>query len=194
MERQTYASDIAGHCAEITAWQIIYDLTEQLLSHSEGAVVRPSSIKLVDEGRFMLVEDRTDLTSNGFDAPEVEHSSRTVASGVWSIGASVFYIMMGCLMFNGQGGRRQTARSRIPYLRNGLPELSELVQRCLHYNPRQRPTLKELHEIGAKNLNRCKELINQGPKIRESGVRSIGFRPIDKDFWPEEMIDTRIMK
>ncbi len=142
----------------------------------------------------MLEENQADLSYNSFDAPEVELSGRTLESGVWSLGASIFYVMMGCLMFNGQGGRRQSERSRVPYLRSDLPELSELVQHCLNYNPLLRPTLKELQEIGTENLNRCRKLITQGPKIRNSDVRSINQQSDISDFWPEGMIDTRISK
>lgn len=187
IEHPLYASDMAGHCMEIAAWKLLCDIAPELLQQGGKAIVKPSLISIQEDGGFQLEVPQGEVAIDGFDAPECEHSGRTAESAVWSLGATVFYIMMGCQVMNGKGGGRQSVQSRIPYLRHGMPDLSELTQRCLHYQPRLRPAVQDIIVIAKTNLQRCEEQMQKGPMLHQT-KDAVTHRTADnKGFWPEEM-------
>lgn len=186
-ERTIYASDIAGHCTEVAAWRLIHDIALEMQNGDDLAVIKPSLIVIREDGGFTLEKPVGEVAVDGFDAPECSQKARTAESAVWSLGATVFYVMMGCQVMNGKGGIKQTAQSRIPYLRHGMPALSELTQRCLHYNPLQRPALDEIVSIATENLKRCEAQIHDGPAFKKAETESAQKAGGADGFWPEEM-------
>ena len=189
MEETIHASDFAGHCTEVTAWRILRDISHELLSRKGGNIIRPSLIKAEANEDFTLEEHAADTTVDGFDAPEVERTGRTTEGDVWSLGASVFSVMRGCQVMNGKGGRRQTSLSRVPYLKNSLPDLSELIRQCLQYRPDQRPSMKTINETAIAHYNRCMETISQGPVFRQKTETTNDAGQDHAGFWPEQMIN-----
>lgn len=188
MDQVLYAADLAGHCNELTAWRIIKQVSGQLMSH--GAMpVSPFNIKINEDGSFALTEN-TEAEIDTFMAPEATAAAPTMASWVWSLAASVFYAVMGCQVMNGRGGRAQHAASKVPYMRSELPQLSELVQKCLNYRPEQRPTMLEVNQTAAAQLQRCEDLVRRGPKLRQNIVsRNISMPSGDNcQFWPEAFV------
>lgn len=185
-ERVT-AADFAGHCSESTAWQILKEMSGQLLESKQG-VFNPYLVKIGDNGHFSLTA--SDTQANGFDAHEIATESRPESATVWSLGASLFYIVMGRQVMNGKGGNGQTPTSRLPYIRSEWPALSELVQQCLQYAPEKRPSLKDVYDTAKQNHERCLNDIKRGPKFKPAAQTQAGDGTNkDKElaFWPETM-------
>lgn len=190
MEEKRYTSDFAGHCNESSAWQIIKEISQQLIEHKQH-VVNPFIIEIGEDGHFTLMPSETQ--ASGFDAPEVNNNQRTEASAVWSLGATVFHIVMGLQVMNGKGGTGQSETSRLPYMRSEWPVMSELVQKCLCYQPSQRLTLQQVLGIATEQYNRCKEEIRRGPKFKqasETTPNGMINASDDMAFWPETMHET----
>ena len=186
MEDRVYAIELAGYCNELTAWHIIRDVSANLLE--QPGAVSPELIMVKDDGfELERVDGAVDL--GGFEAPEVKGGAQTEASAVWSLAASVFYLVMGCQIMNGKGGKGQHATSKVPYMRSEFAKMSELVQQCLQYRPELRPSAKEVNDIAKDQYEICAEVVNRGPKFREKA------NTVDKDnkdnnelaFWPEPM-------
>lgn len=190
MEEKRYTSDIAGHCNEPTAWQILKEVSEQLAEHKQ-LVVNPFIIEICEDGHFSLLPSETQVV--GFDAPEADNTHRNEASVVWSLGATLFHIVMARQVMNGKGGAGQKEASKLPYMRSEWPKMSELVQQCLRYQPTQRPTLKQLHDSATEQYSRCTEEVRRGPKFKKK-LNSLTDGTINATnnmgFWPETMHET----
>lgn len=195
---------VAGYMSELQIWHLLRDIAGALDELHENGMghfdVKPSNI-LWDGSDFLLsdfgscravsdAEDRQvadDESSFRFDAPEVSRGEQTVAGDIWSLGATVFCLYMGTFVFNGLGGRAQRPDSPIPCMRKSLVALSELVCRCLRYDPSLRPSAREIIEVAEMNIGRC---------MAEKPVRRPQFVSVRQgssdgtgDYWPETMND-----
>ena len=191
MEEKRYASDIAGHCNEPTAWQILKEVSRLLINNNQ-LIVNPFIIEIGGDGHLALSPTETQL--RGFDAPEVTSAHRTETSVVWSLGATLFYVVMGHQVMNGKGGAGQSETSKLPYMRSEWPELSELVQQCLRYQPLQRPSLQQILDKASEQHDRCMEEIRRGPKFKKNSENTIDGTINAEDemaFWPESMHETQ---
>lgn len=172
--------DAAGFFSEKYAWQLLAEISDALACmHETGWVhsdVKPSNILWTGE-KFMLadfgsclpegqVSDTDDPSSYRFAAPE---GPRFGSSDVWSLGATVFNLVLGSYVFGGLGGSAMTAQTPVPVMKKTMPELSSLISRCLSYKPEDRPTAKEITEIARQNLTS----LSKG-------------KP---DYWPDNMTD-----
>lgn len=183
------AGELAGHCSEMTAWRILMDVSQALQSDSNTPVC-PALIAIQEDGSFSLVKPSESFELRGFAAPEANQSPATEASSVWSLAASIFYVVMGRQVMNDKGGAAQHESSKLPFMRSSWPLLSETVQRCLSFHPEQRPTLTEIHELASQRYNLCMELIKKGPKFQEkkSGNDQNESQTMrNLAFWPETM-------
>ncbi len=190
MSETIYISELAGHCNEVTAWRILKEASQQLIEQGQY-VVSPSSIAIADDGHFALMP--TNTPRDGFDAPQSDAANRNAADAVWSLGATLFYVVMGRQVMNGKGGKGQTASSKLPYLRSKWPEMSKLVQQCLQYDPALRPTLHDILDKSTKQYERCLADIKRGPKFkpsRDPDNDTIEGRDDALAFWPDNMEST----
>jgi len=189
METKLFAAYMAGHCTEVTAWRLLRDVASQSVEQGFRVPVSPYSVCIDDDGGFCLTEP-TVPSVEGFEAPEVLGDGlKTEASQVWALAATLFYVMMGCQIMNGKGGRGQHERSRIPYLRNELPELSELLQHCLHYNPARRPSMKAVLQQASTQYERCLSDISRGPRLKPADHPAVAMQQQKSlDTWPEQMV------
>jgi len=185
MDEMLSAVELAGHCNELTAWRILKEVSGDLLSNVT-ATVTPAHIEIKDNGGFAL-SSQGDIVMEGFVAPEAIKGERTEASTVWSLAASLFYLVMGCQVLNGKGGAAQQESSRLPYMRSTLPKLSELIQHCLNYHPEQRPTLQEINKLAAQQFDLCAEAVKKGPKFKEQPLGTQHQDGLASSFWPESM-------
>lgn len=193
---------VAAHLGEKMMWRLIENISSALAEiHGNGFGhfdVKPSNI-LWNGDAFLLsdfgacaplheakAEDAaTDGSSFRFDAPEL-FTQRCAASDVWSLGATVFFLYMGCHVFCGLGGRAQHSDSPVPYMRKSLPELSMLVQRCLDFDASKRPSAKEINEIARRELLRYDEK----PHGRALRLSKKGSAQTDNDeFWSDLMVE-----
>ena len=193
MEEKQYASDIAGHCNEPTAWKILKEGSQQIIEHKQ-LIINPFFIEIKEDVHFAL--SPTEIHPSGFDAPEVATSHHTEASVVWSLGATIFYVVMGRQVMNNKGGAGQTETSKLPYMRSEWPELSELVQQCLRFHPSQRPSLQQILDKASEQHDRCMEEISRGPKFKKNSENAIDGTINATDeiaFWPESMHETQVI-
>lgn len=169
------AAAIAGEIDEPTAWQILHDIAAQ--AAGTAVPISPDHI-LIDGPRFTLSEWSAGHDTR-FTAPEGY-------CPVWALGASVFHLYLGCHVFQGLGGMGQTATAPVPVLRRELPELSDIICRCLSHDPAVRPTLTEIETTAAKNLTRATNTIQTYPPLKSARQDATPTDDIDT-FWPEEM-------
>lgn len=196
---------IAGYMTENHVWRLIYDVSSALsYLHQKGFGhfdIKPSNI-LWDEQRYIVTDFgscqklekiqsgnlvTSDDSSYRFDAPELVKGIRTSASDIWSLGATVFNLFMGCYVFNGLGGRVQQEGSSIPYMRKNMPLLSELVVRCLAYDYKLRPSANEIITISKRQLD-VLSLTKKERSVKkgEGIIASVGNKTY---FWPEDMVE-----
>lgn len=165
---------LAGEIDELTAWQILRDIARQAQDCSTP--ILPDHIIIDGESFILLRWSRS--RDDKFIAPEGY-------SPVWALGATVFYTYLGCHVFQGLGGKGQSATAPVPTLRKSLPELSALIVRCLDHNSSRRPSLVEIAEIADANVARCLSLQSEFPplKLQQSDICVDG----SDSWWPEEM-------
>lgn len=166
---------LAGEIDELTAWQILHDVAKQCKDIKTP--ISPEHI-LIDGDGFILSE-WSESGDARFTAPEGY-------SPVWALAAMVFYTYLGCHVFQGLGGKGQTQTAPIPTLRRELPELSNLIIRCLDFNPSKRPGMTEIVKIAEDNIKRCKSQQSDFPPLKKFSESKITADEIDA-YWPEEM-------
>ena len=193
------AEGFAGYCDELTAWQMIVDVATQVQSPSvppggedwhAPMEISPSCIAI--NGNVFVLVPLQDCHDDTFVAPELigGKTTATEKSAVWSLAATVFRMVMGCNIMNGRGGKAQKATSKLPFMRSEMPEMSRLVQQCLDYDASKRPTLAEVLATAKNNLERCKEELKDGPRMKPETASSTSAVEADSSAWPEEMIPT----
>ena len=184
------AADIAGYCTEIAAWRLLRDISTEVAQRGEEhpCVITPSSVAITEDGGFILLDVQEDPVSL-YAAPECREGRPTQKSTVWSMAATVFKLVMGCDVFNGRGGRAQHKGSKIPYMREEMPDLSQLLCRCLSFLPQNRPEVIEIHDMASLHFQRCLENVRRGPRFKAPTTADSGTDDSDTGFWPEEMID-----
>ncbi len=186
MDERITIAEIAGYGNESTAWRMLMEMSDDLLRQGL-APLDPFRVVIEEDGHLNLSRTGQSSSNNGFEAPEWAEDRWTEPGLVWSLGATVFYVVMGRQVMNGKGGRGQQKSSKLPYLRSEWPELSELVQHCLRFDPVQRPSLREIHDIATQHYSRCLDLIRQGPKYKPSETQVQTDEGQEPDFWPEAM-------
>lgn len=168
------ASAIAGEIDELTTWRLLRDISEQ--ATIINTPISPEHI-LIDGEKFHLSE-----WSTGYDPRFTSHEGY---SAVWALGASIFYIFLGCHVFQGLGGKGQTASTPIPTLRGELPELSKLIAESLDYDPDKRPTLYKIRDIADLNISKCNSN-NKFLPLKQIEAKTITQDELDI-FWPDEI-------
>ena len=165
---------VAGEIDELTAWQLLYDLAVQ--APVLQTPVMPSHI-FIDGNGFRLSEWSASEDSR-FTAPEGYCK-------IWAIGATVFFLFMGCHVFHGLGGKGQTSTTPIPKLRKDLDDLNRIVEKCLRYRKEERASFEELMTVARINRERLSNRAIRGPKrkVRKSGPSSTTL----DELWPEVM-------
>lgn len=166
---------LAGEIDELTAWQIMAAVAKQ--AKDSATPISPEHI-FIDGDGFILSE-WSGSRDERFIAPEGY-------SSVWALAATVFHTYLGCHVFQGLGGKGQTKTAPIPTLRRELPELSNLIIRCLDFNPAKRPGISEIVKIAETNIKRCKASMSDFPPLKEVSENTITADEIDT-YWPEEM-------
>lgn len=187
MSEKIPVSELASHCNEALAWSILEEVSRQLMEGKQR-IVNPFIINIGEDGHLFLASAQEQ--QSGFDPHEVNANTRTETGVVWSLGATLFYIVMGRIVMNGKGGEGQSETSKLPYIRSEWPDMSELVQRCLQFEPANRPTLQEIHDKALQHRKRCQEDIRRGPKIKSFSSDSNKLEAKEKEliFWPESML------
>lgn len=200
MERS--ADGIAGYCSEHTVWKFIYDVASGIAHiHNEGYIhhdIKPSNILITDTG-FAIgdfggcfkpngdeINWEEDDTSHAFSAPEwsIDRKGIVPESDIWSLGASVFQMIMGVHIFSGRGGKVQKPDTQLPSLPKDRysKELSSLICSCLAFNPMDRPSAEEVRQVALQKLK-----TDARPKRKVKSTCYPEKENRTAEYWPEEM-------
>lgn len=184
--RKIVLDHIAGYATERTVWQLIQYISDSWTGGGSVAI-QPDLIEVRDEGFHAVPKVENHKTTCSFSAPE-----RNVNDGgkvsekadVWSVGALAFYVLLGKEIFEGKGGSTQSENTEIPRISTSHCSdiMSDLIYRCLSYEPSLRPTMSELNETATRLLQG-----RYGPTRRLENHKGKSFRVSLVKFWPEEI-------
>lgn len=184
------ADGIAGYCSEREAWRFLRDVAEGLAYLHERNVlhmdIQPANVLISEQGYVIGdFDDEGDRNSFAFTPPEW-HEDRTLlgpASDVWSLGASVFYLLNGSFIFSGRGGAAQRKDTLVPRLSEKYTEeLMDIVARCLDYEMKLRPSVDEIYALATIMAERAEK-----PVARRKTVHSHKPAGDFEKLWPEQM-------
>lgn len=141
---------LAGEADERTAWTLLADVARELDKNSATPVC-PAHILIDRDGAFRL-SPWSRSQDPAFTAPEGYEP-------VWALGASVFFLVLGCPVFYGLGGAAQGPSTPVPTLRRSWSGLSALINRCLSFEPSARPEVKEIYSMAIEALGKLPDLV-----------------------------------
>lgn len=171
-------SALAGEATEMMAWQILRDVASEVEAGT-NVPVEPSHIMIRGEARFCLNPWSRSINP-AFTAPEGYEA-------VWALGATVFFLVLGCGVFQGGGGSYQRATTPVPVMRRNAPELSALVGRCLSFKPSARPKVKEIKEMALRAIERL-EAAGPGARPLKTKKTAAALAPDRlEELWPEKI-------
>lgn len=169
-----------GHFTERDAWKLLKDAASGLayLHEMEPPVIhqdiKPENILIADNGSYMLTDfgvstkaksmsqlsndDKVFQSAGTFPYMPPEKFTKNnlpiLASDIWSLGVTVYEMLMGDLPFGEQGGLRQKLGADIPEIQGDYaPELREILVKCMANDPWERPKADELEKYAADYLN-----------------------------------------
>ena len=162
------ASKLMGEISESETWKFIRDVSAGLaylhslvppIIHQD---IKPDNILIDRSGRYLITDfgiskrvrssmrENTALNvagSTAYMGPErfSANPQPVKASDVWSLGATIYEILMGELPFCGMGGGMQNHGAELPELSDRYSaELNNIVRACLATEPWNRPTAAQL--------------------------------------------------
>lgn len=199
---QRSTDGLQGYCTERMAWKFLHDVASGLeLIHGEGFVhsdINPSNI-FMDKDNFVIGDFdgchvmgnpvdglEKDEKTHYFNAPEWTYDLSGVCPGsdIWSLGASVYFLLMGKPLFSGERGCRQNKNTEIPAQLCGFSrDISLLLKRCLDFNPENRPSSENIRVEASIMLKVPLEKQYKKMKLDQKNE----YKNTPEDFWPEDM-------
>lgn len=181
---------IAGYTTPRIVWRLIADLTEGWKPGSLSNIM-PGNIGISDEHFTVTAADDKcgAFTAPELFSPDSSHANRE-ASEVWTIGALAFYTLMGMHVFEGKGGLTQTAHTVVPRIgsQHCPAELSQMVHRCLSFDPSCRPAMSTLSKAAQAALAG-----KAMPPKRLVTATGTSYKSELVKFWPEEMVTALLL-
>ena len=194
------SSKLVGNVTEDQLWQFIQDVANGLAvlhNQSDPIVhqdIKPDNILIDSNGRFLITDfgiskrlratmrrqSKRDVSAGAmpYMAPERFDSNPRLntASDIWSLGASIYELVMGELPFSGFGGAMQRNGADMPSLPNNYsPVLNVIMQRCLNPEAGNRPTAVDLSKWASSrtipnisSANSHKTIVKQPATVQES--------------------------
>lgn len=163
-------SDIAGFCPEEAIWKLIVDVSDFLIKEKCGYHLSADTI-MVDGDTFLIESNKDD-----------ENASEMV----WTLGAIVYYVATGHIIFGGHGQSYQQDHPHVPL--PALPKvyhsLTPVVHQCLCSDADKRVSLEELHGIACKELDACRK---QQRSRETTNIKTNKKDNKHVEKWPEEM-------
>ena len=158
--------DIAGYTTERNVWNLAIKLAE---ARTDITKLKASDIR-IENDKFVICAG-----SANFDEK----------ANVWTIGALLFYAVMGIEVFEGGDVNRQKADTAVPRISSSHAgaQLSELVYRCLNHDSALRPSLGEIVQIAKSSL-----AISPVRQKRLTTTSGHSYTQSLVKFWPEEIV------
>lgn len=169
---------LAGLLDESDVWRLMADVAKALISGAKTPVC-PAHI-LSDGGPEFTLNPWSSSLDKAYCAPEGYEA-------VWALGATAFFMTLGCPVFYGYGGRLQREHTPVPAMRRSWPELSALVARCLDFKPSRRPAIQEIKDLSSRALMRLEAEQKRSRPLKPEAARSVLTHNSDglDRLWPE---------
>ena len=162
---------LVGRMKEDEAWRFIHDVAAGLAylhNYKPDAIIhqdiKPDNIMIGPDGKFMITDfgvsthSRSALRKSvgskfvgsgtlAYMGPErfSKDNSPIKASDIWSLGATVYELIVGDAPFSEHGGLLQTQGTAVPDIKgNYSSDLRFAIRSCMHTNPWDRPTAEIL--------------------------------------------------
>ena len=169
----------AGGMSEPELWHFIRDVSSGLAYlHGHEILhrdIKPDNILINSDGDYVIsdfgistrmrstmrrssMRQNKDVDTSGtiaYMAPEMftKSPSAVKATDIWALGATLYELMTGELLFFGQGGVVQLKGAELPELPDSYSQdLRDTVTSCLSLDTWSRPTASELSEYAASKL------------------------------------------
>lgn len=173
---QGSVAKLIGEMKETEIWEFIADVASGLayLHRQPSPIIhqdiKPENILVAKTGEYVITDFgisqqlRKTLTrtsgnlasgSAAYMGPErwSKHSMPVKASDIWSLGATIYELIVGDLPFCGQGGTMLRSGAEMPDLPEGFsPELNMVMQSCLALETWDRPTAEQLADYARKKI------------------------------------------
>ncbi len=179
-------SNIAGYATEKTVWQVVKYLLEKW-QNGEITFIDPNMTEVTQDG-FSTVQTLEIPLSETFTSPDSD--CKTEAAFAWSLGALMFYLLLGKEVLEGKGGRIQTKDTLMPRVSSShcSIEMSDIIYSCLSFSIEKRPSIKYLKDKVDLALSKIAKPI---PQVNASYGKP--YETALVKFWPEEMIATIVL-
>ena len=164
-------SEIAGYMTEKSVWRLMLFLSEEWEKDSAlFAQVNGDAIGVMHDQFISLAP----ANSKRMDEP----------TAVWTLGAWVFYALMGVPVLDGNGQKNQTSSTEIPHISAShcSSALDGAIHRSLSFDGSKRPTMHDIHEIAERQLK-----VKDEPRKRLTNSKGKHYHKSLVSFWPEEM-------
>lgn len=175
---------------EPRAWQLLRDMATALDGNGPAPRVHPAAIDWTGTAFRPDSEAQALPLPEAFTPPELSQDTPTTASAVWSLGATVFTLVMGVPPFCGRGGAGQHADSPVPVMppmrhhpdRAHGTLLGTTVAAMLSHDPAQRPSPAAIAATARQWLDQ--DTLPPRQRRPEATAR----RRHADDFWPERFV------
>lgn len=185
--QQGSVANKTGKLTETEVWEILRDISNGLsyLHEQTPAIIhqdiKPDNILISNEGHYVISDfgvskkvtstfirsKSSEQVSSGtlaYMGPEhfsAENIGVSCKTDIWALGMTIYELVTGDVLWNGQGGCAQVNGAQIPYNTNNVSsELSQILNACLRINPTDRPSAQELFNYSCKILSNDRRLFN----------------------------------
>jgi serine/threonine protein kinase len=166
------ASKFVGKIAEKDAWRFLHDvaaglaylhLQEPTIIHQD---IKPDNVLVDNLGNYLITDFGISTKVRSTLRKSMNHSNKSagtvaympperfgkdnipiMASDIWAMGATTYELLTGDMPFGEHGGLIQKGGAEIPDIRGEWSdELCEVIVRCLHKDPWNRPIAQQIVE------------------------------------------------